>query len=165
MDRFRWCSTPADGQPSGDETVVTSQIGVTLYNGPGRTHFEQGKITLTSHRLLWQRGTSVMSLPLAAVTNISLQHASGSRSATPKIMLTLLTPAQLMNACRAMPVQPSWLAAWIVDKGDSRVAMTAGLDHVRLGFTQGGHQAFFSALNETLAVSLGLSCLPKMLKV
>ncbi len=67
-------------------------------------------------------------------------------------MLRLLSPTQLQTAFKAMPSRPAWSAAWVVDKGDTRVAMAAGLDFVRLGFTQAGHQRFDMALNETLEV-------------
>ncbi|KAL5965497.1 Vacuolar protein-sorting-associated protein 36 [Taenia solium] len=154
MDRFRWCLTKSESDLSDGESSVTSLSGVTLYNGPGRTNFEKGRLTLTSHRLLWQHGSATMSLPLAAVISITLQHASGSGAATPKIMLKLLSPAQLLNAVKAMPTRPPWSAGWIVDSGESRVAMTAGLDYIRLGFTQGGHNALYAALNETLAAKV-----------
>ncbi|VDM23046.1 unnamed protein product [Hydatigera taeniaeformis] len=154
MDRFRWCLTAAESGLADGESSVASQIGVTLYNGPGRTNFEKGSLTLTSHRLIWQQGNATMSIPLAAVTNVTLQHALGSGVATPKIVLNLLSPAQLLNAVKAMPTRPPWSAGWIVDSGASRVAMAAGLDYIRLGFTQGGHNAMYTALNETLAAKV-----------
>lgn len=153
MDRFRWCLTKAESDLCDGESSVASLAGVTLYNGPGRTNFERGRLTLTSHRLLWQQGSAIMSLPLAAVISITLQHASGPGAATPKIMLKLLSQTQLQNAVKAMPTRPPWSAGWIVDSGESRVAMAAGLDYIRLGFTQGGHNVLYAALNETLAVS------------
>ncbi|CDI97196.1 NADH ubiquinone oxidoreductase subunit 10 [Echinococcus multilocularis] len=154
MDRFRWCLTTAESELADGESSVATLSGVTLYNGPGRTNFDKGRLTLTSHRLLWQQDNSTMSLPLAAVISSTLQHASGSVVATPKIMLKLLSPTQLLNAVKAMPTRPPWSAAWIVDSGNSRVAMAAGLDYIRLGFTQGGHNALHAALNETLAAKV-----------
>uniref|UniRef100_A0A5K3EHF2 Vacuolar protein-sorting-associated protein 36 n=1 Tax=Mesocestoides corti TaxID=53468 RepID=A0A5K3EHF2_MESCO len=152
MDRFRWCSS-SESQPADDETVVIRQAGVCLYNGPGKTTFENGVLTLTSHRLIWQRDHSAMALPLVAITSTSLHH-SGGGSATPKIVAKLLSPAQLLSAFKAMPYRPAWSAAWVVDRGDTRVAMSAGLDFVRFGFTQAGHNQFFVALNETLEAKM-----------
>lgn len=94
-----------------------------------------------------------MALPLAAVTSVTQQHTSGVGSATPKLTLKLLSPDQLVNAFKAMPVRPLWSAAWVVDKGDTRVAVASGLDYIRLGFTQGGLQTFNKALESTLEVT------------
>lgn len=153
MDRFRWCTTPTDTQITDPESSVLSQSGVTLYNGPGKTGFEDGILTLTSHRLIWQQGKTKMALPLAAVTSVTQQQTSSIRKATPKLILKLLTPEQLVNAFKAMPARPLWSAPWVVDKGDSRVAVASGLEYIRLGFTQGGIQSFQSALDSTLEVS------------
>ncbi|VUZ55979.1 unnamed protein product [Hymenolepis diminuta] len=150
MDRFRWCTTPTDSQITDPESPVLTQSGVTLYNGPGRTGFEKGNLTLTSHRLIWQQGNTKIALPLVAVTSVTQQHTSNVRSATPKLILKLLSPELLVNAFKAMPVRPIWSAPWVVDKGDSRVAVASGLDYIRLGFTQRGLQSFCSALESTL---------------
>lgn len=153
MDRFRWCSQE-ELNPTDGERVICYQGGIRLYNGTGRTTFENGRVTLTTHRLIWQRNTSSMALPLAAITSTSVQQHSTSvgRTATSKIVLNLLSPAQLLTAFKAMPSKPKWSAPWVVDRGDSRVAMAAGLDFVRLGFTQEGHRSFDVALNEALEV-------------
>nr|CUU99606.1 vacuolar protein sorting associated protein 36 [Hymenolepis microstoma] len=136
------------------EPPAKNNKGITLYNGPGRTGFEKGNLTLTSHRLIWQYGSNKMALPLFAVTSVSQQHSSSVKNATPKLMLKLLSPEQLVNAFKALPALPIWSAPWVVDKGDSRVAVASGLDYIRLGFTQGGLQSFFAALESTLESKL-----------
>nr|VZH99645.1 unnamed protein product [Spirometra erinaceieuropaei] len=158
MDRFRWCtddihSLNSSSSRGAAESLVLQQSGVRVYNGPGRTSFDNGTLKLTTHRLIWSdhAGGSKIHLPLAAVANTQLQTSSGlTGSGTPKIVVRLLSPSALETAFKSLSDPPVWAGDWIVDKAEKRVAISSGIDFVRFGFTKMGHIQFEQALRETL---------------
>ncbi len=56
------------------ETELASEGGVRLYSGDDRTEFEDGTLTLTSHRLVWIETNPprrALQLPLHLVARVS----------------------------------------------------------------------------------------------
>lgn len=155
MDRFRWCSDDVNSSASSGaaESLVLRQSGVRVYNGPGRTSFDNGILKLTTHRLIWSdhAGGSKIHLPLAAVASTQLQTSSGfTGSGTPKVVVKLLSPSALETAFKSLSDPPVWAGDWIVDRAEKHVAISSGIDFVRFGFTKMGHIEFEQALRETL---------------
>ncbi|KAL7055669.1 hypothetical protein AAHC03_022586 [Spirometra sp. Aus1] len=139
MDRFRWCtddihSLNSSSSRGAAESLVLQQSGVRVYNGPGRTSFDNGTLKLTTHRLIWSdhAGGSKIHLPLAAVASTQLQTSSGlTGSGTPKIVVRLLSPSALETAFKSLSDPPVWAGDWIVDKAEKRVAISSGIDFAK----------------------------------
>ncbi len=56
MDRWTWATLSAEfgrAVPLEGESNIALEAGVRLYDGSAATDFDDGTLTLTSHRLLW----------------------------------------------------------------------------------------------------------------
>ncbi|KAG5670459.1 hypothetical protein PVAND_000722 [Polypedilum vanderplanki] len=64
------------------ETIVTKHDGVKIYNGHEKTIFEDGELTLTTHRLVWakegefSRGSNVIQLRLKLIKSLDEEIGS-----------------------------------------------------------------------------------------
>lgn len=161
MDRVRWCSDDFQrkvGVGPAEESVVVQQNGVCLYDGGKRIGFDNGLLSLTTHRLLWvarpNSGESFIALPLVAVLNATMEAGGGGflRNRTPKIVLHLLTQPALETALLALPHTLPWIDRWRKNTGGDAYAVVSSSseDHIKLGFAAGGEKHFWTALEETL---------------
>ncbi|CAF0887910.1 unnamed protein product, partial [Didymodactylos carnosus] len=71
-DRFAW----TDGQLHMGEIIIATQTGVSIQDGPEKTAYQKGTITLTSHRFLWKDNTSQIELPLSYIVYAEKKDAS-----------------------------------------------------------------------------------------
>lgn len=62
-DSLAW----TDGQLHVGEVTVTSQTGVSIYDGSEKTDYQKGLIKLTSHRIFWEDKGAKIELPLSIV--------------------------------------------------------------------------------------------------
>ncbi|KAK2190559.1 hypothetical protein NP493_76g05024 [Ridgeia piscesae] len=126
MDRFSW----TDGFLIGDECLVTHQSGVRLYDGEDKTAFDNGKLTLTTTRLMWRNmkdTKGIICLSLTQIIYTEEQPATLTKSA--KIVLHLSPPE--------------------ADKGTGPVT-SSKYAYIRLSFKERGEQDFYRFLTEQL---------------
>lgn len=126
MDRFEWC----DGNLYSGEQLAEQQTGVALYDGNEKTAFENGILSLTTHRLVWRdhrNRNCVLCVPLSLVVYLEEQASGFAKSA--KIVVHL-NPA------------PSHKAAGPVSSSNH--------SYVRLSFREAGEKEFFRSFQEAL---------------
>jgi len=80
-----WRNTSADKLEK--ENSVTNVDKVKLYDAQGRTIHTDGNIELTSHRLIWNKNSQTLSLPLSIIKSTNYEEGGFLRS--DKIYLTL----------------------------------------------------------------------------
>ncbi|CAF0890847.1 unnamed protein product [Adineta ricciae] len=71
-DRLAW----TDGQLHMGETIITTQNGVSIYDGSDKTDYQKGFITLTTHRIIWKDNSAQMELPLSVIIFSEKKDAS-----------------------------------------------------------------------------------------
>jgi len=80
-----WRNTSADKLEK--ENSVTNVDKVKLYDAQGKTIHTDGNIELTSHRLIWNKNSQTLSLPLSIIKSTNYEEGGFLRS--DKIYLTL----------------------------------------------------------------------------
>lgn len=113
MDRWIWENKE---KRAAEENRLTLSH-VRLYDGEDKTPFDQGHLTVSTHRLLWSDGNRGIEMPLNCITKMESHGAKFTKSA--KVILTLSKPSH------SRPPGP---------KGDSNY------DYIKLSFVKGGHQ-------------------------
>ena len=83
MDRWSWHST----QKKPAEEVRATLPGIRLYDGDHKTEFDQGSLTITTHRLTWNDGSRMIDLPLKSIHKIDTVAGTFTKSA--KLVLHL----------------------------------------------------------------------------
>ncbi|XP_041358148.1 vacuolar protein-sorting-associated protein 36-like [Gigantopelta aegis] len=89
MDRWEW----TEGVFQTGEFLIEHQSGVALYDGNEKTSFENGVLSLTTHRLLWKDHIDrkcCIGLPLSVVIYLEEQASGFAKSA--KIVVHLSSP-------------------------------------------------------------------------
>lgn len=125
MDRFEYTNFEL-GQ---DESVVIKHSNVRIYDGDIKSQFLRGDITLTSHRLFWQKDVTLC-LALSYVQNAALEEKSVFNiTAGQKIIL------QLGKAVPGKSLGPS---------------PSSSYDFVKLSFREGIQNEFLEAFKSTL---------------
>ena len=127
MDRFAW----TDGSLNGDEQLISQQTGVRIYDGEDKTNFENGKISLTTHRLIWRDykdARYTISVPLSYV--VYCEEQSGGFAKSAKIIVHLnATPAY-------KPPGP---------------VTSSPNNYIRLSFRDGGQPEIFKHIQQALS--------------
>lgn len=125
MDRFEYTNF----ELAPDESVVTKHSNVRIYDGDIKTQFQRGDITLTSHRLFWQKEVTLC-LALSYVHNAVLEEKfMFNITAGQKIIL------QLSKAVPGKSLGPSPISSY---------------DYVKLSFREGIQNEFLEALRSTV---------------
>ena len=88
-----------------------------MYDGEDKTSYDQGSLTVSTHRLLWSDGNRSIEMPLKYITKVESHGAKFTKSA--KVILTLSKPPHSQTPG---PVTES------------------KYDYIKLSFVKGGHQ-------------------------
>lgn len=125
MNRFYWC----DSALTKGEAVITSATGIRLYDGERKTHFDDGHLTLTSHRLLWRHESQSSSLGLNLELISLVEEEAGGFIHKSKLILHLSMPPH------TQPQGPN---------------PTSSYNHTKLSFRHGNVGAFHQSLRTAL---------------
>ncbi|XP_017128755.1 vacuolar protein-sorting-associated protein 36 [Drosophila elegans] len=132
MNRFAY----VEARLSPNESFVSRDNKVKIYDGDQKTEFEEGEIVLTTHRLFWGRPGEIaraaitLCLPLSYVISLSEETtASNFFGRKTRIIMHLRPPAP--------------------DKGPGPLD-TSRATHIKLSGKNGLSMEFHSALRETL---------------
>jgi len=71
-DRLAW----TDGKLHVSEMMITTQNGVSIFDGSDKTDYQKGMLTLTSHRIFWKDQSAHIELPLSSVVFCEKKDAS-----------------------------------------------------------------------------------------
>jgi len=113
MDRWIWENKEKRAAEENRQTITH----VRLYDGEDKTSFDQGSLTVSTHRLLWSDGNRNIELPLKCITKVESHGAKFTKSA--KVILTL---SKSPHSQTPGPIT------------DSKH------DYIKLSFVKGGHQ-------------------------
>eukprot|EP00050_Salpingoeca_kvevrii_P015788 m.50070 g.50070 ORF g.50070 m.50070 type:complete len:395 (-) comp6516_c0_seq1:46-1230(-) len=110
MNRWTHSALSAMQRPvmAESEREVLVEPGLRLYDGDDRTEFEDGLLTLSTHRLVWVENTArspkALQLPLQYISRA--RFVPGWFFHSPKIVLDLLPPAPDIAATAVRPNSP-----------------------------------------------------------
>ncbi|KAL1452938.1 hypothetical protein WDU94_007120 [Cyamophila willieti] len=125
MDRFEYCTF----ELAPDESIVIKHLTVRLYDGDNKTQYQRGELTLTSHRLFWQKEITLC-LPLSYVQNIVEEEKSMFNLTAGKRLILFLS--------KAMPGKSLGPSA------------SSSYDYIKLSFREGIQNEFLEALRSTV---------------
>lgn len=126
MDRFSW----SDGVLASDEQLILQQNGVRIYDGNQKTAFDQGKLILTSYRVIWKDHRDpkcILSLLLSYVVRIEEEGSTLTKSAK-----------SVLHLSSADPQKPSG------------PVLSSSFSCIRFSFTEGGQKEFHRAASEAV---------------
>ncbi|XP_048779088.2 vacuolar protein-sorting-associated protein 36-like [Ostrea edulis] len=126
MDRLEWSDT---NLVPGEEGV-NFQSGIAIYDGQDKTYFENGTLTLTTHRVIWKDNrdrTRVLALQHSLVVYIEEQPSGFAKSAKIAVHVSAAGPGK-----KPGPVTNS------------------RYDYIRFSFREAGEGQFFRDYNEQL---------------
>lgn len=123
MDRWAW-----QGKENGAAEENRNSVShVRLYNGEEKTSFDQGTLTVSTHRLIWTDGNRNIELPLKYISKVDSHAAKFTKSA--KVILTL---NPLSHSHPPGPISSS------------------KYDYIKLSFVKGGHQEIENSIKTCL---------------
>lgn len=125
MDRWYWCNSSL----TSGEVVSTTVNGIRLYDGDKKTGYDDGRLTLTNHRLLWRHETQSSSLGLHLSLVVLVEEEAGSFTSSPKLLLHLAQPPH------SQPAGP--------------VAASSN-SFIKLSFKHGGYSSFHQVLQKAI---------------
>ncbi|XP_045602806.1 vacuolar protein-sorting-associated protein 36 isoform X1 [Procambarus clarkii] len=125
MDRWYWCNSSL----TSGEVVSTTANGIRLYDGDKKTGYDDGRLTLTNHRLLWRHENQSSSLGLNLSLVVLVEEEAGGFTSSPKLLLHLAQPPHTQPAG---PVAASSNSC------------------IKLSFKQGGCSSFHQALQKNI---------------
>lgn len=129
MDRFEY----SNFELGPDESMVIKHSNVRLYDGDTKTQFQRGDLTLTSHRLFWQRDATLV-LSLSYVKNAVEEEKSIFNLTAGKKIILQLSPAE---------------------PGKSLGPFASSVyDYVKLSFREGIQNEFLEALKSTVEAKI-----------
>ena len=123
MDRWIWQTK--DKRAAEENRHIISNVR--LYDGEDKTPFDQGSLTVSTHRLLWSDGNQSIEMPLKHIVKMESHGAKFTKSA--KVILTL---TKAPHSKSPGPMNES------------------KHDHIKLSFVKGGHQETESAIKKCL---------------
>ncbi|CAD5120265.1 DgyrCDS8834 [Dimorphilus gyrociliatus] len=122
MNRFTW----SDGFFGQDETLVTQQSAIRIYDGEDKSSFDNGRLLLTTHQLIWRDSKNPSYVIALHLSKIVFCEEESSRA---KIILHLSE----------------------TESGHSQgPSATSKYNFIKFSFKSGGQIDFYRCLNDTL---------------